>query len=73
MAAHSDLTDTEFAELDDLLAATPEPLQPVDAVMLDGFLCGVLVQPLLLEPAAWLPHVFDFDAQPLPDDVDPVA
>jgi uncharacterized protein len=72
MSAHSDLTDAEFAELDDLLAATPEPLQPVDSVMLDGFLCGVLVQPLLLEPAAWLPHVFDFDATPLPDDTDPV-
>ena len=72
MSAHSDLTDAEFAELDELLAATPEPLQPVDSVMLDGFLCGVLVQPLLIEPAAWLPHVFDFDATPLPDDVDPV-
>ena len=71
MSAHSDLTDAEFAELDELLAATPEPLQPVDSVMLDGFLCGVLVQPLLLEPAAWLPHVFDFDATPLPDDTDP--
>jgi len=65
-----DLTDAEFAELDDLLAATPEPLEPCDAVMLDGFLCGVLVQPILIEPAAWLPHVFDFEGQPLPDDVD---
>jgi uncharacterized protein len=65
-----DLTDEEFAELDDLLQATPEPLTPVDAVMLDGFLCGVLVQPVLLEPAVWLPFVFDFDGQPLPDDVD---
>jgi uncharacterized protein len=71
MTAHQDLTDAEFAELDDLLAATPEPLQPVDAVMLDGFLCGVIVQPVLLEAATWLPHVFDFDGQPLPDDVDP--
>lgn len=71
MTAHQDLTDAEFAELDDLLAATPEPLQPVDAVMLDGFLCGVIVQPVLLETATWLPHVFDFDGQPLPDDVDP--
>ncbi len=70
MAAPSDLTDAEFAELDDLLIATPEPLQPLDAVMLDGFLCGVLVQPLRLEPAAWLPHVFDFDAQPLPETTD---
>jgi len=65
-----DLTDAEFAELDELLARTPEPLEPLDAVMLDGYLCGVLVQPVLLEPAAWLPHVFDFDATPLPDDVD---
>src|ERR1700710_96004 len=65
-----DLTDAEFAELDDLLLETPEPLEPVDAVMLDGYLCGVLVQPVLLEPATWLAHVFDFDGRPLPDDVD---
>lgn len=67
---HRDLTDAEFAELDDLLTQTPEPLEPVDVVMLDGFLCGVLVQPVLLDNAAWLPHVFDFDGRPLPDDVD---
>ena len=65
-----DLTDAEFAELDDLLAATPEPLQPLDAVMLDGYLCGVLVQPVLLEPATWLAHVFDFDGMPLSEYVD---
>ena len=70
-AQSTDLTDAEFAELDELLAKTPEPLEPVDAVMLDGYLCGVLVQPVLLEPAAWLAHVFDFDGRPLPDDVDP--
>jgi uncharacterized protein len=70
-AAAQDLTDEEFAELDELLAQTPEPLEPVDAVMLDGYLCGVLVQPVLLEPATWLAHVFDFDGRPLPDDVDP--
>jgi uncharacterized protein len=66
-----DLTDTEFAELDELLAATPEPLEPLDVVMLDGFLCGVLVQPVALEPGAWLPLVFDFDATPLPENTDP--
>jgi len=65
-----DLTDAEFAELDDLLLQTPEPLTPCDAVMLDGYLCGVLVQPVLLQPDAWLPHIFDFEGQPLPDDVD---
>ena len=69
-APAQDLTDAEFAELDELLAETPEPLEPVDAVMLDGYLCGVLVQPVLLEPATWLAHVFDFDGRPLPDDVD---
>jgi uncharacterized protein len=70
--ASQDLTDAEFAELDDLLAATPEPLEPLDAVMLDGYLCGLLVQPVVIEPPAWLPHVFDFDGRPLPDDADPV-
>ncbi len=65
-----DLTDAEFAELDELLQATPEPLEALDAVMLDGFLCGVLVQPVLLEPAQWLPWVFDPDGQPLPDTAD---
>ena len=65
-----DLSDAEFAELDDLLAETPEPLEPLDAVMLDGYLCGVLVQPVLLDSATWLPHVFDFEGQLLPDDID---
>jgi uncharacterized protein len=66
-----DLSDAEFAELDDLLAETPEPLEPLDVVMLDGYLCGVIVQPVLLETATWLAHVFDFDGRPLPDAVDP--
>ena len=66
-----DLTDAEFAELDELLAATPEPLEPLDVVMLDGYLCGVLVQPVLLDSAQWLPPVFDLDGRPLPDDHDP--
>ncbi len=65
-----DLSDAEFAELDELLADTPEPLEPLDVVMLDGFLCGVLVQPVLIETAQWLPAVFDFDSRPLPDGYD---
>jgi uncharacterized protein len=66
-----DLTDAEFADLDELLQQTPEPLTPCDAVMLDGYLCGILVQPVLLQSDAWLPHIFDFEGEPLPDDVDP--
>lgn len=66
----SDLTDAEFAELDTLLSEPPAGVEPLDAVMLDGFLCGVIVQPVPLQPSAWLPHVFDADGQPLPEGVD---
>jgi len=58
-ASLQDLSDAEFAELDELLAGIPEPLEPLDAVMLDGFIAGVLVQPELIDPERWLPHVFD--------------
>ncbi len=65
-----DLTDQELAELDDLLAATPAPLQPLDIVMLDGYLCGVLVQPELLDESRWMPPIFDVEQRPLPEDAD---
>ncbi|WP_298233255.1 UPF0149 family protein [uncultured Azohydromonas sp.] len=65
-----DLTDQELAELDDLLAATPAPLQPLDIVMLDGYLCGVLVQPEVLDESRWMPPIFDVEQRPLPEDVD---
>ena len=58
-ASAQDLSDAEFAELDALLAAIPEPLEPLDAVMLDGFIAGVLVQPELIDAERWLPYVFD--------------
>jgi len=60
----TDLTDAEFAELDELLATTPEPLQPLDASMLDGYLCGVLVQPRMIDIEEWLPNIFDYDVAP---------
>ncbi len=65
-----DLSDAEFDELEGLLAATPDPLEPLDAVMLDGYLCGVLVQPMLIDVEQWLPPVFDFEGRPLPDGFD---
>jgi uncharacterized protein len=58
-ASAQDLSEAEFVELDELLAAIPEPLEPLDAVMLDGFLCGVVVQPTLIDTDDWLPFVFD--------------
>lgn len=60
-AAARDLSDAEFAELGDLLAGVPEPLQPLDPFMLDGFLAAVVVLPRLVEPESWLPYVFDAD------------
>jgi len=72
-AADQDLSEAELAELDALLAGIPEPLEPLDVVMLDGFLCGVVVQPVLADVDAWLPHVFDAgghrwgEAEPAPE------
>ena len=68
----TDLLDSEFTELDELLATTPAPLQALNACMLDGYLCGVLVQPRLIEIDEWLPNIFDYDGGVLPDDVDAV-
>lgn len=71
----SDLREAEFIELDDLLAAPPAPLQSIDVVTLDGYLCGVLVQPEQVSTERWLPGLFDYDGQELPagvlDTVDP--
>lgn len=71
MSIAHDLSDAEFDELDDLLAATPAPLEPLDASMLDGYLAGVLVQPRLIPIEEWLPPIFDYEGRDLPDDVDP--
>ena len=58
-APTTDLSDAEFQALDELLAAAPAPLEAMDAVMLDGFLCGVIAQPTPIAPEAWLPWVLD--------------
>lgn len=60
------LTDAEINEIDELLAAVPAPHEAVDAVILDGYLAGVLVQPVHLEPEQWLPPVFGTEGLPEP-------
>ena len=60
------LSPDEIDALDALLAAIPAPLQPLDASALDGFLCGVLVQPEPVPERRWWPHVLDIDGRPAP-------
>jgi uncharacterized protein len=60
------LTDADITRLESLLDGLPAPLQPLDVCALDGFLCGVLLQPQRPGPALWLPYVFDMDARPAP-------
>ena len=60
------LTDTDIARLETLLDALPEPLQPLDVCALDGYLCGVLLQPRALLPTQWLPHITDIEGRPAP-------
>lgn len=65
------LTDTDMSALETALDAVPAPLEPLDLSMLDGFLCGVLLQPEPVPEAEWLRHVFDADGRPLPRGFDP--
>jgi uncharacterized protein len=65
-AAIRPLASAEIDELESLLAGVPAPLDPLDVGVLDGYLCGVLVQPAAIEPARWLRHVTDVEGRPLP-------
>jgi len=60
------LSEREMDELQALLDRVPAPLEPLDVSMLDGFLCGVLVQPTRVPDAQWLPHITDADGRALP-------
>jgi uncharacterized protein len=60
------MSEAELEELQALLDRVPAPLEPLDVSMLDGFLCGVLVQPQWVPPARWLPYVTDADRRALP-------
>jgi uncharacterized protein len=66
-----DLTNADLDVLDHLLAQTPAPLQPLDAVMLDGYLAGIAVQPKVMPINTWLAGAFDLQARALPADHDP--
>ncbi len=56
------LTEHDIDELQRLLDAVPAPLEPLDASMVDGYLCGVLVQPRRVVEARWMQHIVDAQA-----------
>ena len=62
------LDEGEIEHLQKLLDAVPKPLEALDVTMLDGFLCGVLLQPRTVPPAQWLRFVTDIEGRALPRD-----
>jgi uncharacterized protein len=65
-ASSPPLSDLDIDELQQLLDAVPAPLEPLDVPSLDGFLCGILVQPERVPSERWLPCITDQDGRSLP-------
>ncbi|WP_418317449.1 YecA family protein [Piscinibacter sakaiensis] len=63
-------SDAELDRLQQLLDRVPAPFEALDVSMLDGFLCGVLVQPTRIAEAQWLPLITDVEGRPLPKGFD---
>ncbi len=68
--AAAPLSERDIDRLQTLLDAVPAPFEPLDVTMLDGYLCGVLLQPQPVPPERWLPHVTDTEGRPLPASLD---
>jgi len=60
------LDEQDIRYLQDLLDRVPDPLQPLDVSAVDGFLCGLLLQPNDIHLERWLPCVTDLEARALP-------
>lgn len=58
--------EQDLEQLQSLLDALPSPLEPLDVTMLDGYLCGVLLQPGRIAERDWFPPVLDVDVRPAP-------
>ena len=65
------LTDADLDTLQDLLAAVPPPLEALDVMALDGYLCGLILQPRSVPAADWRRHALDIEGRPLPAGYDP--
>lgn len=60
------LADADLDRLQTLLESVAPPLEPLDISALDGYLCGVLLQPRAVAAAQWLKYVTDVDGRPAP-------
>ena len=60
------LVDSDIERLQELLDSVPEPLQALDVMALDGYLCGVLLQPQQPAPERWLKFITDIEGRALP-------
>jgi uncharacterized protein len=69
-ATRAPLGDAEIERLQQLLDRVPAALEALDVSMLDGFLCGVLLQPKPVAASAWLPYVTDMEGRALPPGFD---
>jgi uncharacterized protein len=65
------LSEADLEQLQQLLDDVPAPLEPLDISALDGYLCGVLLQPKAVPREQWLPGVTDVDGRALPAGYDP--
>ncbi|EHR69436.1 yecA family protein [Burkholderiales bacterium JOSHI_001] len=63
-------TEDDLHTLQTLLDALPAPLEPLDVMAVDGYLCGVLLQPQDVAEARWLPPVLDLEGRAAPPQLD---
>ena len=66
LAATGPLNEAELDTLQALLDSLPTTLDPLDTVMIDGYLCGVLLQPQPVPEVRWLAHIADVDGRAPP-------
>ncbi|WP_284616172.1 YecA/YgfB family protein [Aquabacterium humicola] len=60
------LSEAELGELESMLDGLPASHDALDVTMVDGYLCGVLLQPKPVPEGQWLPPVIDLDGKPAP-------
>ena len=60
------LHESDLDRLQALLDSLPADREPLDVVMIDGYLCGVLLQPRPVAEAQWLQRIADVDGRAPP-------